>query len=123
MTAEVVERYKELLRNLGYVVLKETSYRRAQERQRVAEVMRAYAEERVQDNREWAVTALNEQRRLSDRLTFVYGIARAHGATVEELSGKQTWPTEKNEPPRRRAEIDDDEVDLPGEQRPDPPEV
>ena len=87
MTAEAVERAKATLKALGYVVLKETSYRRAQERQRVAEVMRAYAEERVEDNRQWAIKALDEQRRLSDRLTFVYGVARAHGATVEELTG------------------------------------
>ena len=71
----------------GYVVLRAKSYRQAQERQRVAEALRRAAEERVEGTREWAMQAFAEQRRLSDRLTFVYGVARAHGATVDELRG------------------------------------
>lgn len=71
----------------GYVVLKAGSYRRAQERQRVAEALKAAAEERAADNRAWAERAHDEQRRLADRLTFVYGVALARGASLEELAG------------------------------------
>lgn len=35
---------------------------------------------------EWAGRAFDEQRRLADRLTFVYGEARAAGLTVEQLA-------------------------------------
>jgi len=31
---------------------------------------------------------LDDSRLVRDRLTFVYGVARAHGATVEDLTGK-----------------------------------
>lgn len=71
----------------GYVVLRAKSYRQAQERQRVAEALRWAAERDREGTRDWALDAFAEQRRLRDRLTFVYGVARAHGATVEELSG------------------------------------
>lgn len=71
----------------GFVVLRAKSYRQAQERQRVAEALRRAAEDRVESVHDWAMQAFAEQRRLSDRLTFVYGVARAHGATEEELSG------------------------------------
>lgn len=71
----------------GFVVLRAKSYRQAQERQRVSEALRRSAWEQVESTRRWAETAFAEQRRLSDRLTFVYGVARAHGATVDELRG------------------------------------
>jgi formate dehydrogenase maturation protein FdhE len=78
---------KELLEAAGYVVLKEKSYRQAQERQRIAEVRATCAEEYTDRIERWARENLVEERRLRDRLTFVYGIAQAHGATTEELSG------------------------------------
>jgi len=76
------------VKSAGYVVLKEKSYRQAQERQRVAEALRKAEERAAEDARHWAINCLDEQRRLADRLTFVYGVARAHGATVEELKGE-----------------------------------
>jgi len=72
----------------GYVVLKEKSYRQAQERQRIAEALRVYADERRESTERWAQSVCVEERRLWDRITFIYGVARANGATVEELAGE-----------------------------------
>ena len=83
---------KKLLADNGYVVLKEKSYRQAQERQRVADALRVAAEEWRMSTQRWAeVTLHNEIRELMARCTFLYGEARAHGATVEELAGG--WKT------------------------------
>lgn len=81
------EEAKATLEAAGYVVLKRESYRRAQERQRVAQALLESEKRNTEGVRDWAFRALDEQIRLSDRLTFVYGVARAHGATVDELSG------------------------------------
>lgn len=78
---------KKLLEAAGFVVLREKSYRQAQERQRVAEALRVAAEEYTERIERWARENLVEERRLRDRLTFVYGVAQAHGATTEELRG------------------------------------
>jgi hypothetical protein len=81
-----IEDAKQLLKDAGYVVLKEKSYRQAQERQRVAECYRD-AEIRAADSaRAWARDCLAEERRLRDRCSFLYGAARAAGCTAEELS-------------------------------------
>ena len=69
----------------GYVVLRAKSYRQAQERQRVAEALRKAAEERVESTQRWAEQAFAEQRRLSERCTFLYGAARARGASDSYL--------------------------------------
>ena len=89
MSAEAVDRAKATLEALGYVVIKAKSYRAAQERQRISECMRVMAKEDAEHARAWAINCLDEERRLCDRLTFVYGVARANGATIEELSGSQ----------------------------------
>ncbi len=78
---------KAALEAAGYVVLRAKSYRQAQERQRVAECYREAAEQAAESARAWAREHLAEERRLADRLTFVYGVARAKGATAEELRG------------------------------------
>lgn len=82
-----IAKAKELVEAAGYVVLREKSYRQAQERQRVAECYRTSAEEARDSAMAWARDCLAEERRLRERLTFVYGVAQAHGATTEELSG------------------------------------
>lgn len=83
---------KTLLAQHGYVVLKTKSYRAAQERQRVAEALYQAAEQYRQSTQCWAETTLhNEIRELQARCTFLYGMARAHGATVDELAGG--WAT------------------------------
>lgn len=86
-TVEEIAAAKELLAAAGYVVLREKSYRQAQERQRIAESRRESAEDRVKSVETWARGCHAEERRLARRLTFVYGIAQAHGATAEELRG------------------------------------
>lgn len=83
-----VDSMKALLKVNDYVVLKSKSYRQAQERQRVAEIRAKSAEEDAQNARYWAQTTLhNEIRDLMARCTFLYGLARAQGATAEELNG------------------------------------
>lgn len=82
-----VDDARALLESQGYVVLRAKSYRQAQERQRVAEAYQRAAEEDAENTRRWALDCLNQERKLRDRCTFLYGVARAHGATVEELGG------------------------------------
>lgn len=96
---------KALLEAEGYVVLRAKSYRQAQERQRVAECLRESAERDAASARDWARNCLAEERYMRDRLTFVYGVARAYGATVEELGGS----VEKNPRGYIRIEMPDDE--------------
>lgn len=78
----------EIVKANGYAVVKAPSHRRAQERQRIAEARAEYAAQDADKTRAWAVDCLTEERRLRDRLTFVYGVARARGATIEELNGE-----------------------------------
>jgi hypothetical protein len=80
---------RERLATDGWTVLRERSYRAAQQRQAIAESLLIAAKEDVESTRSWALNCLEEERRLRRRLEFVYGVARAHGATVEELSGEQ----------------------------------
>lgn len=82
-----LDRALETVHTAGYVTVKAKSYAAARERLRVANALRESEERAADSARAWALDCLNEQRRLADRLTFVYGVARAHGATVEELSG------------------------------------
>lgn len=88
MADEKVQEALRVIREAGYVALKEKSYRQAQERQRVAEALRRAAEEEMERKQHWVESENAEHRRILDRLTFVYGVARAHGATEEELAGK-----------------------------------
>jgi hypothetical protein len=78
---------KQILEVSGHVVLKAKSYRQAQERQRIAEIMAADARERERANDAWwRESILPELFSYRDRVTFLYGAARAAGCTVEELS-------------------------------------
>lgn len=87
-TADQIAEAKALLEGTGHVVLREGSYRRAQERQAQAENRARYAEELREGTERWAQQDLcPDNRRLRERITFVYGVARAHSATVEELGG------------------------------------
>lgn len=78
---------RQVLEANGYVVLREKSYRQAQERQRVAQVRQQCAEEDAKHARAWARDCLKEERRLAERCTFLYGAARAAGCTESELRG------------------------------------
>lgn len=82
-----VESAKKLLADNGYVVLKEKSYRQAQERQRAAECYRDSEIRAAENARSWARDCLAKERRLADRCTFLYGAARAAGCTIDELQG------------------------------------
>ena len=75
-----------------WVVLKAKSYRQAQERQRVAEALRAAEERNSEHTRAWAMRAFEEERRLRDRCTYLYGLAARYGATDEELRGPDVVP-------------------------------
>ena len=77
---------KTLLEQGGYVVVKARTYRGLQERVRIAEQATAFERETNKTTHAWARQAFDEQRRLGDRLTFVYGEARAAGCTVEQLA-------------------------------------
>lgn len=84
-----IEAAKKLLAESGYVVLKEKSYRQAQERQRVAEAMRDNAERDAQSARHWAQTDLcREIRFLRNRCEFLYGAAIKAGAHPDDLRGR-----------------------------------
>lgn len=97
----------ETVKAAGYVVLKAKSYRQAQERQRCAEVRAQCEAEAAEHARLWARDAFTEQRRLADRLTFVYGVARAKGATDLELVGLGTeLPDEVRTELERRARVE-----------------
>lgn len=79
---------KEILEHTGHVVLKAASYRRAQERQRVAECMRESAERDAESARIWAQKELCEETRfLRNRCEFLYGAAIKAGAEPDDLRG------------------------------------
>lgn len=71
----------------GYVVLKESSYRRAQERQRIAEALLRNEQEHVASTERWARECCERERRMSVRTSYLYGLAKAHGASDDELAG------------------------------------
>jgi hypothetical protein len=77
---------KAFLERSGYVVLKAKYHRAEQERRRIARIRMDDAMERVVQIDAWARSVCMEERRVRDRLTFVYGVARAHGASVKELT-------------------------------------
>lgn len=88
LTGSNVDAARRVLANAGYVAIKDSSYRKSQERVRAAEQRAEYAKEEAASQRDWVERELlPRERHLSDRLTFVYGVARAHGATVQELQG------------------------------------
>lgn len=80
-----------LLERNGYVVVKSATYRNTQEQRRAAEWRCEAKELDAEHARTWALDCLTSERRTVDRLLYVYGVARAHGATVEELSGTQEF--------------------------------
>lgn len=83
-----IDAAKALLKLNDYVVLKAKSYRAAQRRQAIAESNAQHDREDAEHTQRWAETTLhNEIRDLQARCTFLYGMARAKGATVDELRG------------------------------------
>lgn len=87
-TEEEVKSARRVLAAAGYVALKEKSYRQAQERQRVAQIMAADARERERSSDAWWRTEILPQlHHYRERCTFLYGEARAAGVTEEQLRG------------------------------------
>lgn len=79
---------KQILTASGHVVLKAKSYQHAQERQRVAQALAEWETRERRSIQRWAYDELcPEIRSLRERVTFLYGAARAAGCTVEDLSG------------------------------------
>jgi hypothetical protein len=83
MTAETA---KKRLEDDGFVVLRAKSYRQAQERQHIAEALLRSEVEHAEATRQWASNCLDEERRLRDRCTHLYGLAKSLGATREQLA-------------------------------------
>lgn len=80
---------KQILEASGYVALKAKSYRNSQERRRMAEARAEYEAQANLGTQRWVQQDLvPEIRSLHDRVTFLYGAARAAGASVEDLQGK-----------------------------------
>lgn len=76
-----------MIRDGNNVIITAKTYENLHQRIQSLEMQLLHADENSAHTRSWAAEAFVEQRRLADRLTHVYGVARAHGATVEELSG------------------------------------
>jgi hypothetical protein len=86
-----IDAAKNLLSQHDYIVHKNKSWRQLIERVRVAEALRNAAEQHEKHTRRWAQTELHNQiRDLQARCAFLYGAARAHGASIEELAGGWT---------------------------------
>lgn len=76
------------LESYGYVVIREKSYRAAQQRQAIAEAIKNVEIQQRQSTDRWAQQELVPQiLRLSERCSFLYGAARAAGCTDTELQG------------------------------------
>jgi hypothetical protein len=89
--AAAIDAAKALLKLNDYVVLKAKSYRQAQQRQAIAQAEAQWEREERESTERWAQTTLhNEIRDLMARCTFLYGVARARGASAEELQGGWT---------------------------------
>lgn len=92
MTDQEEARAKEMLERNGYTVIKTKTYLREKEMRRRAESRLEWEKERNEGTYHWANRAFDEQRRLSDRITYVYGVAKEYGAPDEKLA---------DQPPRR----------------------
>lgn len=84
---EYIEQARSTAEACGWRVLKEASYRRAQERQRIAEALLRNGQEHVASTERWARECCERERRMSVRTSYLYGLAKAHGASDDELAG------------------------------------
>ena len=74
----------------GSVTITRATYRRLLEERRIAEVRLHSELEHAEHVRKWAHEAFEEQRRLAERCTFLYGEAMKRGATRQDLM-QGTW--------------------------------
>ena len=83
---------KRFLEARGFTVLRTKSYNAMKERHYGRECELRSQVEHNEHTRAWANRAFDEQRRLSDRCTFLYGEAMARGATAADLVGDGDTP-------------------------------
>lgn len=83
-----IARAKRVLEESGHVVLREKSYRAAQQRQAIAQAERQWAINERQSQDLYCQSLHAEIRDLRARCTYLYGVARAKGATAEVLAGE-----------------------------------
>ncbi len=83
-----IDEAKALLEANGFTVLRTKSYNQMRERHRVAVALKEGAERYQESTRAWAVDCIKAERRLMKRCEFLYGVARACGASVDELRGE-----------------------------------
>ncbi len=55
----------------------------------IAEQLLKYEQDYTESHRRWVVENIFRDRQLSDRCTYLYGLAGKHGATNEELRGPE----------------------------------
>lgn len=82
-----IEDAKKLLEDDGYVVLRRRSHEATLRRLAIAQSECQWEKREAEHAREWARDCLAQERRLGDRCTFLYGMARSMGATDEQLRG------------------------------------
>ncbi len=86
MSIEVTPIMRQQLKDAGWVILREKSYRQAQERQRVAEALFESAERDRESAYVWARECCAEERRLGARLAVVFAAAASLGVTTRQLA-------------------------------------
>lgn len=84
---EYIEQARKTAEACGWRVLKEASYRKAQERQRIAEALLANEKDYRESTERWARECCERERRMSVRTSYLYALAKAHGASDDELAG------------------------------------
>ncbi|QGJ94955.1 hypothetical protein SEA_REDWATTLEHOG_96 [Gordonia phage RedWattleHog] len=84
-TTDQLRAARAVLEAAGYVVLKKKSYDDIQRKRQRAETLLAAERDHQKSLYAWMSQHFEEERRLRERLVFVYGVARAHGAPVAEL--------------------------------------
>lgn len=76
----------DLLSANGYAVVRQRTYDRLRERVSIAERLQEWEAERREDTAKWAHEALDEQRRLADRLNRVVAAAAALGVSITDIN-------------------------------------
>ncbi len=82
-----IDEAKKLLEADGYVVLRAKSYRWAEDRRHRAQADAYWAKLDKEHAWVWARECRDDERKLADRCTYLYGLAARHGASDEELRG------------------------------------
>lgn len=88
-TAEVITA-KSILERNGYTVLRTKSWQNTLREFAIARSEVEWARKEADRTHRWAEQELGGRiRQLSDRVTYLYGVARARGASAAELAGKE----------------------------------